>query len=108
MELTEAFKTVLQDTARTLRGAERRRFLAQTVDALGIGGQRRAERELGWNRTTIRKGLQELRAGLTCLDAFHLRGRKAAEEHLPNLLVDIQAIVDSQFATGQKICTAHR
>jgi hypothetical protein len=31
-----------------------------------------------------------------CVDAFALRGRKRAEEHRPNLLTDIQAIVDSQ------------
>lgn len=99
MELTAAFTTVLQETARTLRGAERRRFLAQMVEALGPGGQRRAERELGWNRTTIRKGLQELRAGMTCLDAFNLRGRNAAEVTLPHLLDDIRAIVDGQSQT---------
>ena len=34
-----------------------------------------------------------------CLDAFVARGRKLAEEHLPNLLVDIRAIVDGQSQT---------
>jgi hypothetical protein len=33
---------------------------------------------------------------VTCLDAFALRRRKRAEEHLPNLLRDIKAIVDGQ------------
>ena len=33
---------------------------------------------------------------MVCLDAFTSRGRKRAEEHLPNLLADITAIVDSQ------------
>src|SRR5205085_7206553 len=63
---------------------------------LGPGGQRRAERELGWNRETIRKGLHELESGITCLDNFTARGRKPVEAHLPNLLTDIAAIVDSQ------------
>src|SRR5499425_620548 len=45
---------------------------------------------------TIRKGLHELDSGVICVDAFALRGRKRAEAHLPNLLTDIQAIVDSQ------------
>lgn len=31
-----------------------------------------------------------------CLDAFSWRGRKRSEEHLPNLLVDLKTIVDSQ------------
>ena len=55
-----------------------------------------AERELGWNRETIRKGTHELESGLICLDNFAARGRKKVEEHLPNLLSDIAAIVDSQ------------
>ena len=105
MELTNALKTMLHETARTLRGAERRRFLAQTVEALGPGGQRRAQREFGWSRTTIRKGQREREQGLTCLDAFNLRGRKAAEEHLPNLLDDITAIVESQSQTDPQFRT---
>ena len=63
---------------------------------LGLTQQRRAERELGWNRETIRKGLHELESGITCLDNFTARGRKPVEAHLPNLLTDIAAIVDSQ------------
>jgi hypothetical protein len=51
---------------------------------------------LGWNRQTIRKGLRELESGVTCLDAFALRRRKRAEEHLPTLLPAIKAIVDGQ------------
>jgi hypothetical protein len=105
MELTEAFKAVLQETATTLKGAERRRFLAQTVRALDPGGQARAERELGWNRATIRKGLEELDRGFTCLDAFRLRGRKATEVHLPQLLDAIRALVDSQSQTDPQFRT---
>lgn len=96
MELTDTLKALFIETARTLKGRQRRRFMARTVQQLGPGGQRRAERELGWNRQTIRKALRELASGLIGLDAFSLRRRKRAEEHLPNLLTDIQAIVDRQ------------
>jgi hypothetical protein len=96
MHLSDSLKTLFRETAETLKGHARRRFLAQTVKELGPGGQRRAERELGWNRETIRKGLHELESGLICVDNFAARGRKRAEEHLPNLLIDIAAIVDSQ------------
>jgi hypothetical protein len=51
---------------------------------------------LGWSRVTIRKGMHELTSGVTCLDAFALRGRKRAEVHLPQLLVDLEAIVACQ------------
>ena len=96
MELTDSLKALFIDTATTLKGSERRRFMAGTVQELGPGGQRRAERELGWNRQTLRKALRERASGLTCLDALSLRRRKRAEEHLPNLLTDIKAIVDTQ------------
>lgn len=96
MELTTSIKSLLIETAKSLKGSARRLFMARTVKELGPGGQRRAERELGWGRMTIRKGTHELASGFTCLDAFSARGRKRVEDHLPNLLRDIKAIVDSQ------------
>jgi hypothetical protein len=96
LDLTDSLKEFFIETAHTLKGSARRLFLARTVKQLGPGGQRRAERELGWNRETIRKGTHELESGLICLDNFAARGRKKVEEHLPNLLSDIAAIVDSQ------------
>ena len=96
MELTDTIKTMLITTAQALKGHAGRLFMARTVKALGPGGQQRAARELGWGRMTIRKGVRELDSGVACVDAFSLRGRKRAEDHLPNLLNDIGAIVDSQ------------
>src|SRR3954470_9661478 len=96
MELTEAVTGPLREAARGLTGSERRRFLARTVEELGPGGQRRAERELGWSRVTIRKGQRELASGVTCVDASALRERKRAEVHLPRLLADLEAIVGGQ------------
>jgi hypothetical protein len=96
MELVEDVKELLMETAKELKGSARRLFLARTVRALGEGGQRLAERELGWNRGTIRKGRHELEHGIVCIDAYSSRGRKRSEEHLPNLLSDITAIVDGQ------------
>jgi hypothetical protein len=96
MELTASIKALCTETAQQLQGGARRLFMARTVRALGPGGQSIAERELGWNRGTIRQGIHELRSGVTCVAAFRLRGRKAAEVHLPHLLDDIRAIVESQ------------
>jgi hypothetical protein len=73
--------------------------MAKTVAELGRGGQRLAERELGWHRDSIRKGAGEVSSELVCLDAFHLRRRKTTESRLPNFLGDIQSIVDSQSQT---------
>ena len=96
LELTESIKAWILSTAKELKGRALRMFMARTVQALGKGGQRRAERELGWNRGTIRKGMHELQSGIVCIDAYAARGRKRSEEHLPNLLTDLKAVVDGQ------------
>ncbi len=77
--------------------------MARVVKSLGQGGQRRAAREFGWDRETIRKGLHELESGYTCLDGYAGRGRKRAEVGLPPLLDDIQAIVDEQSQTDPRL-----
>jgi len=105
VELTAEIKEHLKGTAAALRGVQRRLFMARTVRLLGRAGQRRAERELGWNRVTIRKGMHELTTGIRCVDAFALRGRRRAEEHLPHLLDDIKAIVDGQCQTDPSFRT---
>lgn len=105
MELTDGFKSNIVETAKALHGVQRRLFMARTVESLGRGGQRQAESEFKWSRATIRKGIHELRSGITCCDAFTARGRALAEEHLPNLLTDIRDIAkafsqtDPQFRT---------
>lgn len=105
MQLTEAVKRHLIQTAASLKGSDRRLFMARTVKLLGRGGQRRAEQELGWNRVTLRKGMHELESGIVCLDAFSQRGRLRAEERLPHLLEDIKALVDAQSQTDPRFRT---
>src|SRR4051812_26980023 len=99
LELTDSRRAWLIETAQALRGYERRRFMARTVQELGRCGQSQAERALGWNRQTLRKALRELARGVQCVDAFALRRRKCAEDHLPRLLDDIKALVDAQSQT---------
>jgi hypothetical protein len=96
---------VLIDTAGTLKGHQRRLFMARTVKAMGPGGQRWAQQYLGWCRETIRKGMHELRTGMTCVDAFSCRRRKTVEEHLPGLLDDIRAIADGQSQADPRFQT---
>ena len=99
MELTDSLKKLLSETALQLKGAAKRRFMAQTVLELGYGGQTLAAQELGWNRTTIRQGIKELKRGIICVDNHSAKGRKKAEEHLPFLLENIKNLVDSQSQT---------
>ena len=99
IEISEDQKRLYQDTARELKGHERRVFMARVVQRLGRGGQRQVERELGWDRAVIRRGKHELDSGMRWIEAYSARGRKRAEEHLPKLLDDIAAIVDGQSQT---------
>ena len=93
MQLNDAAIRLLRETAEGMQGHDRRIFMARVVMALGPGGQRRAERELGWDRKTIRKGVRELENDIE-MNRLHETGRKPAEFHLPNLLGDIRAIVE--------------
>ena len=105
MDLSEDTKSYLVAAAASLTGADRRLFMARTVRWLGSGGQRRAERMLGWNRVTLVKGTHELTSGIRCVDHFAGRGRKPAEGHLPRLLEDIIALVDGQSQTDPSFQT---
>lgn len=99
IQLTDSLKSLYMKTAEKLKGSDRRQFMAEVVKGLGIGGQTLAERELGWNRRTIRKGMQELLSGQPILDGYERSGRKRIETKLPNLLADIRGIVDPQTQT---------
>ena len=105
MELTASLKALFIESARALKGSARRVFMARIVKELGPGGQRRAERELGWNQVTIRKGTRELESGFAIVDACALRGRKRAEERLPHLLADLTAVVDGQSQADPRFRT---
>ena len=99
LELTPEVKSIIQQAFGLLKGSSRRLFMASVVVQLDRGGQRRAERELGWNRDLIRKGLHELNSGVTCVDAFSSRGRKRWEDLQPVLATDIREIVDAHCET---------
>ena len=99
MSRTERLKTLFIETAKALKGTTRRVFMARTVRALGGGGQRKAARELGWSRQTVRKGEHELRTGIACIDGFTLRGVKPIEDRLPDLRAEIRSIVDQVSQT---------
>jgi len=70
IQLTNSLKSLFRETAQQLKGSQRRQFMAKVVKELGMGGQTQAERELGWNRGTIRKGMQELTTGIPIKDGY--------------------------------------
>ncbi|MCP4432571.1 MAG: ISAzo13 family transposase, partial [Gammaproteobacteria bacterium] len=73
--------------------------MASVVKTMGYGGQQFAEKYLGWNRNTIRKGRKELDIGKDFVDHNHRCGRRKAEHYHPDLLIHIQAIVEPSGQT---------
>jgi hypothetical protein len=106
-QLTPELKTFLNETRSKLKGSQRRKFMANVVKLMGKGGQRRAERELGWDRKTIQKGTKELTSGFDCVDNYSGRGRHPVEKSLPNLLEDIKQIVNPVSQCDPTFCTTN-
>jgi hypothetical protein len=96
MELCKETIKLLKLSCDLLKGAAKRKFMAETVNSLGSGGQVKAQVELGWCRETIRKGQHEVRTKITCIDNFKGRGRLPAEAHLPDLIDKIHEIVSEK------------
>jgi len=99
INVTEEMKEMYIETVKSLKGSDKRLYMARVVKSLGRGGQSYAQRELGWHRGLIIKGTHELNTGNVIKDNFAARGRKKAEEHFPNLLEDIREIADSYSQT---------
>ncbi len=107
MELLGTFRESLILAANNLSGAVRRAFMANVVEALGSGGQREAERVLGWNRETIRKGVSELRSGHPSVDHRRFNGPgRSVEVRLPRLRDDIRDIVEPNLQQDPKFTSA--
>lgn len=109
MVLSPGVCTLIRDTAEAFSGAQRRAYIARTLEKLALS-QRAAQRLFGWSRETTRKALHEARSGITCRDATSFRGRKPVEFHLSRLLDDIRDIAldhcqtDPKFQTTRLYC----
>ena len=60
MELNQEMIELLNETKANLSGYARRHFMAQTVKVMCNDKSTKAEEELGWNRGTLRKAMEEL------------------------------------------------
>jgi len=93
-ELSNEVKSVVKDAAKRLTGFKRREYQAKiTLDYFG-GSSRKAEREMGWGRESVEKGLKESESGIMCCDNYQGRGRKRTEDICLNLEDDIRSVVE--------------
>ncbi len=94
-DIPEPVRKLIRNTARRLKGYRKREFIAEVTLELLDGNARKAEREFGWGRETVRKGIRELVTCIRCIDNYSARGNKRTEERLPHLAGDIRRIVCS-------------
>jgi hypothetical protein len=106
--ITPELKHVWEQTLVQLSGAAKRLFMASVVKGLGRGGARQAQIALGWDRTTVRKGIRELSLGVVCVDAFGQRGRKPLETKLPRLEADLREMGEAASQTDPKFRATQR
>lgn len=104
--LTDEVIQTIQSAAKLLTGHKRRRFQAETTLKYCDGSARQAEEVFGWGRAAVHTGLNELRTGVRCLDAYELRGRKKSEELCPQLIDHIHRLVEPQAQADPKFQTS--
>ncbi len=73
---------------------ERRVAMGEAAVVLLDGSPRLAEAAFGWNRNTVKVGINEFTSGIRCVDDIATRRRKKVEGRIPQLLVDIKRLVD--------------
>jgi transposase len=102
MSIDEKIKFIIKDAARKLTGAERRAFQAKVAMEMLDGDARKAEREFGWGRETVKKGMRESETGIVCSDNHQGRGKKKTEERMPDSEKDIRDIAEPRSQTDPK------
>jgi hypothetical protein len=104
-ELTANTRQAILSAARLLTGPKRRRFQAEMAHTYCGGSARHAETTFGWGRDAVETGLNELRSGIRCLDAYASRGRKPTEDLCPELEGHIRRLVDPHAQADPKFQT---
>lgn len=97
--MCEKVRSVIKSASEKLTGRKRRAYQAEVTMKLFGGSVRRAEKEMGWGRETVRKGLREAETGIECSDNFQGRGRKKTEDKMPYTEEDIRDIADPHAQT---------
>lgn len=103
--LTDEMIETIKSGAAKLTGFRRREYMAEVALQYCGGSARKAERLFGWGREAVRTGLHEKRTGIRCLDNFTARGRKKTEQKSPQLVEEIERIVEPHAQADPKFQT---
>lgn len=89
-------KYLIKEAVKRLTGYRKREYIAQISLDYYQGNARKTEREMGWGRVCVAKGLKEKETGVRCIDNYKATGRKRTEDKSPNLSEDIKSLADLQ------------
>ncbi len=89
-------KNLIKEATKRLTGYKKREYQAQITLDYFQGSARQAEREMGWGRESVNKGLKEKKTGIQCIDNYKATGRTRTEDKISNLSKDIQSLADLQ------------
>ena len=79
----------------------RRQAMGDVTLAILDGKPRVAEKEFGWNRSSVTLGINEFRSGITCVNDLSKRHKLKSEEKNPELLDAIQKIIEPHSQAEQ-------
>ncbi len=96
--LEESMIETIKSAAKKLSGAKRRAFQAEVTKKYCGGRARVAERQFGWRRVAVQKGLDEMETGIIVPNKKRT-GRPSYSQRLPNLQNDIRSLVDPNSQT---------
>ncbi len=89
-------KRLIKEAVKRLKGYQRREYIAHISLEYFNRNARRTEREMGWGRECIQKGLKEKETGIRCIDNYRASGRRRTEDQHFNLSEDIKSLAERQ------------
>jgi hypothetical protein len=83
----------------------RRQAMGDVAMSILNGKARVAETLFGWGRCGVVIGINEFKSGIVCVNDLSLRHKPKTENKMPELLTDIQAIMEPQSQSEPRLRT---
>lgn len=101
--MSPEYKALIKSAGQRLKGSERRAFFAEVGELLCSGNPRKTESQFGFNRHTVKLGLNERRTGLICYGNYVEQGKQKTEVAKPQLATDIRSLVDPESQADKQL-----
>lgn len=84
---------------------DRRQAMGDVTMTILDGKSRVAEEVFGWSRSAVSTGINELRAGIVCVNDLSGRHKPKSEEKHPELLADIRELLEPSSQAEPRLRT---